>query len=305
MKPDWPRNAPKLPAPERGIKVQKIGATWWGQRWLEALERLSRDYLSRLGRGRAYARAGRVHDLKVEPGIVTAGVTGSDLEPYEVTLRIAMLDNKTWNSVLAQMSKQALYTAQLLAGQMPHEIDRVFRACGVSLFPFKQRDIETDCSCPDWANPCKHVAATHYVLGEAFDKDPFLLFELRGRNKEQVLAALSSRRAGQRGMSARDIARKRSAKVAQGKQPIPSVSLLGKSGDDFETPANPPPRLSFRIESPPVSAAVLRQLGPPPGWSAKQSPVELLGPLYEKASALARELATREKKECDGEQVEG
>jgi len=300
MTPDWPRNAPKRPPPERGIKVKKIGATWWGQRWLEALERLSRDYLSRLGRGRAYARAGRVHDLKVEPGLVTARVTGSDEEPYEVTLRIAMLDSKTWNSVIANMSKQALYTAQLLAGQMPQEIDRVFRACGVSLFPAKQRDIETDCSCPDWANPCKHVAATHYVLGEAFDKDPFLLFELRGRNKEQVLAALSNRRAGQRGMSAREIARKRTATAAASKPTTPSVSLVGKSSDDYEAPANASPSLSFRIEAPPVSAAVLRQLGPPPAWTAELSPAELLGPLYEKASALARELAAAEGKECDG-----
>jgi uncharacterized Zn finger protein len=210
-----------------------------------------------------------------------------------------MLDTKTWNSVLAHMSKQALYTAQLLAGQMPQEIDRVFRACGVSLFPVKQRDIETDCSCPDWASPCKHVAATHYVLGEAFDKDPFLLFELRGRNKEQVLAALSNRRAGQRGMSARDIARKRAATVADGKQAAPSVSLAGRSAEDYESSVQAPPRLSFRIEAPAISAAVLRQLGPPPGWTAELSPAELLGPLYEKASALARELATSEKKECE------
>jgi hypothetical protein len=85
--------------------------------------------------------------------------------------------------------------------------------------------------------------------------------------------------------------------MAQQKSAIPSVTLAGKSGDDFEALEHAPPRLSFRIEAPPVSAAVLRQLGPPPGWTAELSPVELLGPLYEKASALARELATREKKE--------
>jgi uncharacterized Zn finger protein len=137
------------------------------------------------------------------------------------------------------------------------------------------------------------VAATHYVLGEAFDKDPFLLFELRGRNKEQVLAALSSRRAGQQGMSARDVVRKRAEAKAFA---IPAVSLSGRSAADFERPAAPLPRLSFRIEAPPVSAAVLRQLGTPPTWPIAATPLELLGPLYDKASALARELASSEKK---------
>ena len=88
------------------------------------------------------------------------------------------------------MAGQALFAAQLLAGEMPQDIEEAFAAAGVSLFPDRRGDLDTDCSCPDWANPCKHVAATHYILGEQFDEDPFLLFRLRGRTQEQILAAL-------------------------------------------------------------------------------------------------------------------
>src|SRR5712672_2904743 len=195
------RSKPRTPAATKtsvkgGIKVRAIGATWWGQRWLEALEHMSRDYLNRLGRGRSYARAGRVHGLQIDSGLASALVTGSESEPYRVTLRIAMLPPASWKKAIDAMSQQALFAAELLSGQMPRDIDQAFRIAGHTLFPAKQREIETDCSCSDWANPCKHVAAVHYVLGEAFDKDPFLLFELRGRTKKQVLGALSSLRSG-------------------------------------------------------------------------------------------------------------
>src|SRR5689334_13736978 len=95
-------------APQNGIKVRKIGATWWGQRWIESLEHMSRDYLNHLGRGRSYARAGRVHDLKIDSGTVTAFVTGTEGEPYEVSLRVAMLPPASWAKVIEAMSQQAL-----------------------------------------------------------------------------------------------------------------------------------------------------------------------------------------------------
>src|SRR5436309_56032 len=114
----YPKPPPKRPPPERGIKVKKIGATWWGQRWIEALEKLSWEYSSRLARGRTYARAGRVHDLEVGPGKVTAYVTGSRPTPYKVTLRIAALGAAAWEKAVAEMAKQALFAAELLAGQM-------------------------------------------------------------------------------------------------------------------------------------------------------------------------------------------
>ncbi|MCZ7564992.1 MAG: SWIM zinc finger family protein [Burkholderiales bacterium] len=283
----FPTPAPKRPPPERGIKVKRVGATWWGRRWIEALERLSSNYSNRLARGRTYARAGRVHDLVVAPGKVTARVTGSRATPYKVTLRIAPLAPAAWDKAIGEMARQALFAAELLAGQMPTEIDGVFHAAGRSLFPATEKDLETDCSCPDWANPCKHVAATHYVLGEAFDKDPFLLFELRGRSKEDVLGALRKRRAGAAG------AADGAERAAPGAAQIPFVSLAKRDPAEYERHRGPPLNLHFRIEPPASSATLLRQLGAPPSWSLDEPPAEVLAPLYQAAGALARDLALR------------
>ncbi|HWM84896.1 MAG TPA: hypothetical protein VNO33_03635, partial [Kofleriaceae bacterium] len=149
----FPRPPRKRPPPAHGVQVAKIGATWWGKRWIEALEQLSDDYSSRLSRGRTYARAGRVHDLAIEPGRVTAQVTGSRPRPYRVSLRLALLDEPVWDAAVAAMAEQAMFAAELLAGRMPQEIDQAFRAGRRSLFPVPGGDLVTECSCPDWANP--------------------------------------------------------------------------------------------------------------------------------------------------------
>ncbi len=283
----WYPRPPKRPPPEHGIRVKATSATWWGQRWVEALERLSREYANRLARGRAYARAGRVHDLEVKGGTVTARVTGSRPAPYRVALRVATLGDRAWERAVGEMAGEAAFAAELLAGQMPREVDRAFRAAGQSLFPVKETDLETSCSCPDWANPCKHVAATHYVLGDAFDKDPFLLFELRGRPRDEVLDALRRRRAAAAGGTAA------APGAAPALEAAPSVPLAGASPDDFERLRGPIDSLRFRIETPALPAALLRHVGEPPAWSLEASAVDVFAPLYQAAGALARELALR------------
>src|SRR4029079_13420236 len=101
-----------------------------------------------------------------------------------------------WERVIDGMSSEALYPARLLSGEMPEQIEDVFSAAGSSLFPRDGDDMQTRCTCPDWANPCKHIAAVHYLLGERFDEDPFLMFLLRGRSQEEIIAALRARRGG-------------------------------------------------------------------------------------------------------------
>lgn len=165
-----PPSAPKQPAPEHGIRVHKIGSTWWGKRWIEALEDLSGDYANRLSRDRSYARQGRVHDLEIAAGQVRASVTGSPVQPYEVALEIERLEEACWRRAMTAMAAEARFVAELLAGRMPEAIDEAFRVAGGSLLPVEERELETRCSCSDWANPCKHVAALHYVLGEAFEE---------------------------------------------------------------------------------------------------------------------------------------
>lgn len=179
-----------------GIKARsKRGAftkNWWAKRWVESLERLMDR--GRLTRGRAYARKGQVLSVEETKDGVAARVQGSRRTPYKVTIQMDPLSDAQWEAVIDVLAEQALFAAQLLVGEMPADIEVAFQTAGVSLFPNSRGDLVTDCSCPDWANPCKHVAATHYILGERFDEDPFLLFRLRGRSQEQILEGLRQRR---------------------------------------------------------------------------------------------------------------
>jgi uncharacterized Zn finger protein len=189
-------NIPKEPAPEHGIRVGEVGTTWWGARWVEALVRFGAQYAARLHRGRTYARQGRVHDLVVTNGIVSALVTGSRPQPYRVKLALRPLPEHTWQRAIQTMASKASFAAALLAGEMPRAIDQAFSSARASLFPSRREDLRPKCSCPDEANTCKHIAAVHIVLAEGFDRDPFLLFELRGRSRDRVLADLRALRGG-------------------------------------------------------------------------------------------------------------
>jgi uncharacterized Zn finger protein len=193
FKPTKPKEA------KDGIKARSqrgsFTNSWWAEQWIAALERLVDS--GRLTRGRRYARKGQVLSIVETKDGVAARVQGSRKTPYKINIQVTPLTDGQWDKVIDMLAEQALFTAQLLAGEMPQEIEQAFSAAGVSLFPAKRGDLKTDCSCPDYANPCKHIAATHYILGERFDEDPFLLFRLRGRTQEQILQALRQRRAGQ------------------------------------------------------------------------------------------------------------
>jgi len=171
-----------------------FGKNWWARRWIAAMEQLVSG--PRLMRGQYYARQGQVVSIEESKDGVTALVQGSRPRPYKVTIRLTPLSARQWNRVLDVLADQAIFAAQLLAGEMPSNIEEAFSTAGVSLFPQSNYDMISDCSCPDKANPCKHVAATHYILGERFDEDPFLLFRMRGRSQEQLLSALRQRRSG-------------------------------------------------------------------------------------------------------------
>src|SRR5437868_11387653 len=182
---------------EGGIKTKKgygqIGETWWSKRWIAVLESFNMG--TRLTRGRSYARQGQVISIDVEPGIVKAKVQGSQPKPYKVEIRLKTLSDQDWEKVTEAMASQAIFAANLLAGEMPKNIEEAFSAVQLSLFPTALKELETNCSCPDWANPCKHIAAVYYLLAERFDEDPFLIFKLRGRTKEQIIEILREKRA--------------------------------------------------------------------------------------------------------------
>ena len=183
FEPSRPREA------KGGIKAQSgrggFGRNWWARRWIEVLEGF--DLGARLGRGRSYARRGQVLSIDVEKGAVTARVQGSRARPYRVEIKVSTLGRSDWKKLTTTLSGRPIFAAKLLAGQLPDNIQDVFRDAGLSLFPDKGADLETDCSCPDWSNPCKPIAAVYLLLGEEFDRDPFLVFKLRGVERGELI----------------------------------------------------------------------------------------------------------------------
>lgn len=165
-----------------------IGAHWWSKRFIEVLESFALG--SRLTRGKAYARKGQVISLQVDSGSVSAKVQGSRKTPYQVMIKLPPFSELIWAKVEVVLAEQAIYSAQLLAGEFPPELEQVFAQAGAPLFPQRAKDMTLHCSCPDSVVPCKHLAATFYLLAENFDDDPFRILHWRGRARADLLARL-------------------------------------------------------------------------------------------------------------------
>lgn len=165
---------------------------WWVQRWVDLLN--AYRFKKRLERGRIYAREGHILSLEYKGAKVAALVQGTAEEPYKLSIWLDTFSAEDWNYVIDSLSEQAIYSAQLLAGEMPADIEAVFTANGLSLYPFSLGEVHSKCSCPDPKNPCKHIAAVYYQLGDLFREDPFVLFQLRGRSRESLLEALRQKR---------------------------------------------------------------------------------------------------------------
>ena len=161
---------------------------WWAQQWIGLLD--SYRFKKRLERARNYARQGNILSIEFKGAKVLARVQGTDPEPYRVSLSLDPFTDEQWGYVIETMSQKSVFAAKLLAGEMPQNMEDVFTSNGLSLFPFTLSDVHSKCSCPDKANPCKHVAAVYYQLGDRFSEDPFVLFQLRGRTKEQIISDL-------------------------------------------------------------------------------------------------------------------
>jgi uncharacterized Zn finger protein len=134
--------------------------------------------------------------MEVSAGQVRASVQGSRAKPYRVFIETSVLSGPQWEVIEGVMAASAVFSARLLADEMPEEIEEAFADSSTSLFPASADELDSACSCPDWENPCKHIAAVFYLLAEAFDEDPFLIFAWRGRGKEELLAGLRARRRG-------------------------------------------------------------------------------------------------------------
>jgi uncharacterized Zn finger protein len=247
---------------DAGIKAKsrrgKFVKSWWATRWIESLTRVMDA--GRLRRGRTYARKGQVIALTEAQGRIEAKVQGSRRTPYKVTIALKQLSDDQWSQVLAELSGRAIFSAQLLAGEMPQEIESVFETAGVSLLPASRTDLTVNCSCPDYAAVCKHIAATHHILGERFDEDPFLIFRLRGRTEAQILADLRKRQ----GFDAAGMGHDSAAEPAPILEADPAsfwgtAQLLTQIASHIKSPNTPMPLLQ-RLGQPNFTAVPLPQL---------------------------------------------
>lgn len=196
---DWHGSRP----PARPIRVEggltlrskrgDIAQTWWSRRFLDVLE--SFGMAARLSRGRTYARTGQVMSLSLSTSLVVALVTGTRPEPYRARIGVRKFGDDEWRRIEHALADRAIFAAKLLAGVMPPEIEDVFADLGLTLFPSTMRELSMDCTCPDWEVPCKHLAATCYLLAESFDTDPFEILAWRGRSREDLLDRLRDLRA--------------------------------------------------------------------------------------------------------------
>ncbi len=298
----WPQYYPKKKAKpvEDGIKARSrrgaIGETWWSKRWVEMLESLQMG--ARLGRGKRYARRGQVAAIAIQNKRVVATVQGTASQPYLVSIELLKITDEAWELVFDAVAERAVFAAQLLAGEMPTDIERAFNAAHVALFPRSKRELVTDCSCPDWANPCKHIAAVYYLLAERFDDDPFLIMELRGRTKSELLEAIAERR--QQIAAAHEREKERASL-----DPGHMGTEVGKDGEErseceratiedepssFWEPSEPLEHFFLDTTPPIVDCALLKRLGPSEIAIRREELRDCLTLGYQAATQAARDL---------------
>ncbi len=160
------------------IEGRTLAGTWWGKSWNSNLECYA-DYSNRIERGRSYVRNCAVLDLQIKPGLVESLVQGSDSNPYEIRIEIKTLKKKTWGDIKKACQGEFDSLQELMNGKFPESLSKIFTDTKSGLFP-APKEISFDCSCPDWADMCKHVAATLYGIGARLDSEPALFFTLRG-----------------------------------------------------------------------------------------------------------------------------
>jgi len=284
---------------EGGIKARstrgEISSQWWSRRFVDALEALAVG--GRLTRGRTYARQGQVLSLDLAPGVVRSQVQGSRARPYRVELAITPFTELVWAKVEVALAEQAIYSARLLAGEMPPDIEEVFAAAGSPLFPARRGDLRMSCSCPDWEVPCKHLAATIYLLGERFDADPFEILAWRGRAKEDLLGRLRELRGTDPGPGRRGGA---GATTPGDVEPPEGASAVGAltALADLDEPMGSDAAQRFWLSPVPLPAPpaalpipvdlLLRQLPPPDPSLGGSMLVERLRPAYDRFAADER-----------------
>jgi uncharacterized Zn finger protein len=284
---EWNYYEPSRPRRvKNGIKTKSqrgdIGETWWSKRWIQVLESLGMG--ARLNRGRSYARRGQVISIDIQKSAVEAEVQGSRPIPYSITIGLIPISDQDWDKVTAVMASQAIFAAKLLSGEMPQNIEQAFAEAQVSLFPKSGKDLITDCSCPDYANPCKHIAAVYYILAENFDADPFLIFRLRGRTKDEIIQTLREKRGN-------TLSGEKPKVEINELQPESAISRLEDCLDNFWQAGEALDSFVTNPAPPQIDGAILKRLGQPPLAAGGENTAKLLAKAYALASQVALQAA--------------
>lgn len=274
---------------------------WWAQRWSSSLDVIQVG--RRLGHGRTYARQGRVIELTFEKGSATAMVQGSRDAPYLVRMHFSMLSTADWKRVLRALGEDTDLGGGLFRGEFPQGVEGAFTSLDLSLFPSGQGDLKAACSCPDQANPCKHVAAVFYALGEEVDRDPFLLFRLRGLDRTELMDALARTPAARAAL----VAPPSADAITRAEADMPRRQDRGRMGAlpevEHRQPAEEPlpakPQLFWaglsgerdgeareEVRLPMVSGALARRLGGFPFWRGENSCSVVMDQIYHASSQV-------------------
>jgi len=209
------------------------------------------------------------------------------------------IDLPEWESVTRVMVSKAVFTAKLLCGEMPNDIELAFSEAGTSLFPRKERDLKTSCSCPDYANPCKHIAAVYFILAERFDSDPFMIFHLRGRTREDLLKALREARAsnGDEGATVSGA----QAKTEEINSRLPKLVNTDSFIREFWNGRGTIPRVSISLQSPMVDKPLLRRLDPSPFSIKGLDFREILSKIQDDVRVATLDLIIKDTTRCSDE----
>ena len=213
-------------------------------------------------------------------------VQGSRPKPYNVTITVKDISSTGWKKLINAFSGQALFAAKLLAGQMPQDIEEAFKSAKLSLFPTQLKDLHTDCSCPDWSNPCKHIAAVYYLLGEEFDRDPFLIFKLRGLSREELVRLLGETNQPKKKIKGKAPAESAGLMEPEQQEPVSlseplSVDPTAFWGESIDTEG-----LLGDVQVPAVNASLPKRLGHFPFWRGEERFLDAIQPIYAAASPI-------------------
>ena len=269
--------------------MAKFSRSWWGQKFIEALEAFTDS--GRLSRGRSYASGGKVKSFEIKNGVVTAKVRGSVnpyfgvyKEPlYTTKIEFQPISAANWGEAIALISSKASLISRLLLNEIPDNIEDTFVQLNLHLLPHSRKDFKSSCSCPDDSNPCKHIAGVHYLVAAELDRDPFLLFELRGLSREDLLRELEKSPLGQ-ALSAELQAQKRPPVPVSSYYTRPITQPIGDrlSLRDFWHGAKRLPQTLDPLPETLVPGIPVKKQGDFPAfWNRDNSFVEAMESLYE------------------------